>query len=110
MYSFSNPNLASMVFSSSNNQPVVYWFQRDSNGYAQFYENKYLRTVSDTSFTITKDSFTGIGLLLGTIYQRGMGVAEICVWSASMTQPQITNMFDTYFKPRYPNVFYTSSA
>jgi hypothetical protein len=103
-----NSDRPSSIFSSSASQPVVCWWQHDMPPEATFYENKYNRG-GPASWVEFENVFNEMGATSFGGYTNA-SISEICIWSSSINQTAVTNLFDNYFKPRYPNVFYTGSA
>jgi hypothetical protein len=97
----------SNTFSSSMTQSTVGWVGEYSSSANKankldFFENKYLRGGHPGNLTVNMTAnFTTIGV--NSTNTMSGSLAELCVWTASMTASDIVRMFDDYFLPRYPD-------
>jgi len=89
----------SSQFSSSISQSAVCTFI-GSGSSIYYYEGKYPR-----SFTAVNPN----NMIIETIGYLGAGTgtctgsfAEICVWTGSLSQADITNLYDNYWRVKYP--------
>lgn len=102
----------SLVFSSSISQSAVCTFCYEtsaSSPIVQFYEGKYDRGKQVTNTASLEINSIGFWQGIGTSGNCTGSIAEICIWSGSLTPLQVQTLYDEYWRVEYPNeTFYVA--
>jgi hypothetical protein len=93
----------SSVFSTPIGTPVCNWYQRDNSGTLNFFENQTARGSVAGHPALGQYDVFGYNANYG--FFTNEVVTEIVIWNAVLTQAQISDMYTTYFKPLYGNLF-----
>lgn len=108
---YANNTNKSTLFSSSVSMSQVAWINCPTNSF-EWYENGYQRASSSGQSTvnITMGPMKAMGSFWSYAGGLSASLYEVCVWSASLTSADISDLFNSYIIPTYGSVFYTSSA
>lgn len=94
-YSAATSDLTSNTFSSSLTQSVVCGWVWDA-GAITWWEGKYARG-SNPTLTVNVDTI-GYNVAGGSC---SGSIAEICIWDQTLTQAQINDLYDGYWRQKY---------
>jgi hypothetical protein len=99
----STPFATSNVFATPVGTPVCNWYQRDNIGTLNFFENQTARGSSAAHPALI--GFQTIGSVVNFGYWNQGVMTEVVIWNAVLTPAQIADMYVSYFKPLYGNLF-----